>query len=184
MVLRANLSGYESRSSTDVTTFERRPPVSTGWSNLIYAVDPSAFYLQTTEGVMGTVSETVSGVSGAYLVPDDFLGYLATGLDYGLLTPTGLDYVLTPLIDLLAGSPVADSAVVIHLYGRCRPDRWGQGVFPHRFGCSNVGRGSGANQSPWSPLARRKNPVARSPLAAGRQLFVCNPLPSNGFQAR
>ena len=41
---------------------------------------------------------------GDYLVPDDALGYLATGLDYGLLTPTGLDFVLTPLIDILVGS--------------------------------------------------------------------------------
>jgi len=100
----ANLSGYES-FTTDVMTFEQTAGEH-GLENLIYALDPSAFYLQTTDGVMGTVSETVSGVTGAYLVPDDFLGYLATGLDYGLLTPTGLDYVLTPLIDLLAGSPV------------------------------------------------------------------------------
>jgi hypothetical protein len=27
------------------------------------------------------------------------------GLDYGLLTPTGLDFVLTPLIDILLGQP-------------------------------------------------------------------------------
>jgi hypothetical protein len=100
----ANLSGYEA-FTTDVATFESTAGEH-GLENLIYALDPSAFYLQTTEGVAGTVSETVSGVAGAYLVPDDFLGYLATGLDYGLLTPTGLDYVLTPLIDLLAGSPV------------------------------------------------------------------------------
>jgi hypothetical protein len=100
----ANLGGYES-FVTDVVQFEQTASEH-GLENLIYALDPSAFYLQTTEGVAGTVSETVSGVTGAYLVPDDFLGYLATGLDYGLLTPTGLDYVLTPLIDLLAGSPV------------------------------------------------------------------------------
>jgi hypothetical protein len=100
----SNLTGYES-FTTDVAAFEANASEH-GLENLIYALDPSAFYLQTTEGVAGTVSETVSGVTGAYLVPDDFLGYLATGLDYGLLTPTGLDYVLTPLIDLLAGSPV------------------------------------------------------------------------------
>jgi hypothetical protein len=100
----ANLPGYES-FTTDVVTFEQTAG-DHGLENLIYALDPSAFYLQTTDGVTGTVSETVSGVTGAYLVPDDFLGYLSTGLDYGLLTPTGLDYVLTPLIDLLAGSPV------------------------------------------------------------------------------
>ncbi len=95
-------------------------------------MDPSAFYLQTTEGVTGTVSETVSGVDGAYLVPDDFLGYLATGLDYGLLTPTGLDYVLTPLIDLLAGA-----AGLIPLNPprmRWRSGPVGTGGLPHRFG--------------------------------------------------
>ncbi len=97
----SNVTGYES-FTTDVATFESTAG-DHGLENLIYALDPSAFYLQTTDGVAGTVSETVSGVTGAYLVPDDFLGYLATGLDYGLLTPTGLDYVLTPLIDLLAG---------------------------------------------------------------------------------
>jgi hypothetical protein len=100
----SNLTGYEG-FTTAVQTFEQTAG-DHGLENLIYALDPSAFYLQTTDGVTGTVAETVSGVTGAYLVPDDFLGYLATGLDYGLLTPTGLDYVLTPLIDLLAGSPV------------------------------------------------------------------------------
>jgi hypothetical protein len=100
----ANLSGYEA-FTTAVGTFEQTAG-DHGLENLIYALDPSAFYLQTTEGITGTISETVSGVTGAYLVPDDFLGYLATGLDYGLLTPTGLDYVLTPLIDLLAGGAV------------------------------------------------------------------------------
>ena len=48
--------------------------------------------------------------SGQYLVPDDFLGYLATGLDYGLLTPTGLNFVLTPLIDILVGEAPASAA--------------------------------------------------------------------------
>jgi hypothetical protein len=99
-----NVTGYES-FTTDVAAFEGNAGEH-GLENLIYALDPSAFYLQTTDGVTGTVAETVSGVTGAYLVPDDFLGYLATGLDYGLLTPTGLDYVLTPLIDLLVGAPV------------------------------------------------------------------------------
>jgi hypothetical protein len=97
-----NLTGYEGFAN-DVATFEDTAG-DHGLENLIFALDPSAFYLQTTDGITGTVAETVSGVDGAYLVPDDFLGYLATGLDYGLLTPTGLDYVLTPLIDLLAGS--------------------------------------------------------------------------------
>jgi hypothetical protein len=100
----SNLPGYES-FTTDVATFESTAG-DHGLENLIFALDPSAFYEQTTAGVTGTLSEAVTGVAGAYLVPDDFLGYLATGLDYGLLTPTGLDYVLTPLIDLLAGGSV------------------------------------------------------------------------------
>jgi hypothetical protein len=95
----ANLSGYESFLTT-VTTFEETAG-DHGLENLIFAIDPSAFYEQTTEGVAGTLA----GGLDAYLVPDSFLGYLATGLDYGLLTPTGLDYVLTPLIDLLLGQP-------------------------------------------------------------------------------
>ena len=100
----SSVTNYEAFTN-DVVLFEENAGEH-GLENLIYAIDPSAFYLQTTDGVTGTVAETVSGVDGAYLVPDDFLGYLATGLDYGLLTPTGLDYVLTPLIDLLAGSPI------------------------------------------------------------------------------
>ena len=99
----SSLNGYES-FATDVAAFESNAGEH-GLENLVYALDPSAFYLQTTDGVTGSVAETVSGVTGAYLVPDDFLGYLSTGLDYGLLTPTGLDYVLTPLIDALLGQP-------------------------------------------------------------------------------
>ena len=53
-------------------------------------------------GVVGTIADSRWR---RYLVPDSALGYLATGLDYGLLTPTGLDYVLTPLIDILTGTP-------------------------------------------------------------------------------
>jgi hypothetical protein len=97
-----NLPGYEG-FTTAVDTFEQTAG-DHGLENLIYALDPSAFYLQTTDGITGTVSETIAGTTGAYLVPDDFLGYLATGLDYGLLTPTGLTYVLEPLIQLLVGS--------------------------------------------------------------------------------
>jgi hypothetical protein len=94
-----NLSGYEG-FTTDVAAFEANPG-DHGLENLIFALDPSAFYEQTTAGVVGTLADS----GGAYLVPDSVLGYLATGLDYGLLTPTGLDYVLTPLIDLLTGTP-------------------------------------------------------------------------------
>jgi len=72
-----------------------------GITNLINAIDPSAFYEQTGGGAVGTILDT----AGAYLVPDSALGYLAVGLDYGLLTPTGLDFVLTPLIDILTGTP-------------------------------------------------------------------------------
>jgi hypothetical protein len=86
---------------TDVSSFEAGQDHAL--ENLIYALDPSAFYEQTGGLDPGDVG-TLAG--GAYLVPDDSLGYLATGLDYGLLTPTGLDYVLTPLIDLLLGQSV------------------------------------------------------------------------------
>lgn len=97
----SNLTGYESFANS-VVTFEDSAGTH-GLENLIFAIDPSAFYEQTTTGVIGTIADS----GGAYLVPDDFLGYLATGLDYGLLTPTGLDYVLTPLIDILLGAPPA-----------------------------------------------------------------------------
>jgi hypothetical protein len=95
----SNPTGFEV-FTTDVSAFEAGQ--DHGLENLIFAIDPSAFYEQTGGLVAGDVG-TLAG--GAYLVPDDFLGYLATGLDYGLLTPTGLDYVLTPLIDLLLGQP-------------------------------------------------------------------------------
>jgi hypothetical protein len=94
-----NLTGYES-FTTDVAAFEANAGEH-GLENLINAIDPSAFYEQTTAGVTGTILDS----GGAYLVPDSALGYLATGLDYGLLTPTGLTFVLTPLIDLLVGAP-------------------------------------------------------------------------------
>ncbi|WP_343571515.1 hypothetical protein [Mycobacterium sp.] len=97
----SNLTGYEA-FTTDVTTFEQTAG-DHGLENLVNAIDPSAFYEQTTAGVTGTITDG----AGAYLVPDTALGYLATGLDYGLLTPTGLDYVLTPLLDLLTGAPFA-----------------------------------------------------------------------------
>jgi hypothetical protein len=97
----SNLTGYES-FTTDVAAFEANAGEH-GLENLINAIDPSAFYDQTTAGVVGTIVDS----GGAYLVPDSALGYLATGLDFGLLTPTGLDFVLTPLIDLLLGVPVA-----------------------------------------------------------------------------
>jgi hypothetical protein len=91
--------------TNDVSAFEAAP-FEHGVENLINAIDPSAFYEQTSAGIIGTIADS----GGAYLVPDDFLGYLATGLDYGLLTPTGLDFVLTPLIDILLGEAPASAA--------------------------------------------------------------------------
>jgi hypothetical protein len=95
----SNPSGYAT-FNTDVDAFEGNASEH-GISNLINAIDPSAFYEQTSTGVTGTIADS----GGAFLVPDSALGYLATGLDYGLLTPTGLDFVLTPLIDILLGVP-------------------------------------------------------------------------------
>jgi hypothetical protein len=86
----------------DVAAFEANP-AEHGISNLIAAIDPSAFYEQVGGGAVGTIADATGGF--AYLVPDSALGYLATGLDFGLLTPTGLDFVLTPLIDILLGIP-------------------------------------------------------------------------------
>ena len=100
----ANPTNFEIFAN-DVAAFEAAP-FEHGLENLINAIDPSAFYEQVSAGVVGTIADS----GGAYLVPDDFLGYLATGLDYGLLTPTGLDYVLTPLIDLLLGEAPASAA--------------------------------------------------------------------------
>jgi hypothetical protein len=100
----ANPTGFEVFAN-DVALFEAAP-FEHGLENLINAIDPSAFYEQVSSGIIGTIADS----GGAYLVPDDFLGYLATGLDYGLLTPTGLDYVLTPLIDILLGEAPASAA--------------------------------------------------------------------------
>jgi hypothetical protein len=73
---------------------------------LVYALDSSAFVTQSTEGVAGYLT-AASGDAGGYLVPDDFLGYLATDLDFFLLSPTGLDPgLLGPIIDTLLGFAV------------------------------------------------------------------------------
>jgi hypothetical protein len=75
-----------------------------GITQLIYALDPSTFVAQTTDGIDGYLT---GADAGAYLVPDDFLGYLATDLDFFLLNPTGLDpLLLGPLIETLLGFPV------------------------------------------------------------------------------
>ncbi|MBV8178855.1 MAG: hypothetical protein JOY55_13595 [Mycobacterium sp.] len=83
---------------TDVSQFEAS--TDHPLADLINSIDPSAFYEQT-----GGLDPSFAGdlAGGAYLAPDDTLGYLATGLDYGLLTPTGLAFVLDPLINLLLG---------------------------------------------------------------------------------
>jgi hypothetical protein len=83
---------------TDVSQFEAS--TDHPLADLINAIDPSAFYEQTGGLDPGFVGDLTGG---AYLAPDDALGYLATGLDYGLLTPTGLAFVLDPLINLLLG---------------------------------------------------------------------------------
>jgi hypothetical protein len=92
----ANLGVFQ----TDVAAFEGNA-AEHGISNLINAIDPSAFAEQVGGGAVGTIASA----GDAYLVPESALGYLAVGLDYGLLTPTGLDFVLTPLIDILTGTP-------------------------------------------------------------------------------
>jgi hypothetical protein len=68
-------------------------------ADLIYAVDHSAFVVQTDPDIIGTLP------GGGYLVPDDSLGYLATELDAFLLNPTGLGFLLSPVIEVLLGSP-------------------------------------------------------------------------------
>jgi len=50
-------------------------------------------------GITGTLPD------GAYLVPEDSLGYLATEVDAFLLNPTGLDDLVSPVIEILLGSP-------------------------------------------------------------------------------
>jgi hypothetical protein len=66
--------------------------------DLIYSIDPTAYSEQTTTGIAGTID-------GAYLVPESFLGYLGTDLDFFALNPTGIDFLLTPVVELLLGSP-------------------------------------------------------------------------------
>jgi hypothetical protein len=68
-------------------------------ADLVQSIDPAAFSDQVTPGITGTLE------GGAYLVPENLLGYIATDLDYFALNPTGLDYLLAPVIELLVGSP-------------------------------------------------------------------------------
>jgi hypothetical protein len=67
--------------------------------DLINSIDPTAYSDQITPGITGTLPD------GAYLVPESSLGYLGTELDFFLLNPTGLDFLLTPVVELLLGSP-------------------------------------------------------------------------------
>jgi hypothetical protein len=69
-------------------------------ADLINAIDPSAFATQVDPDIVGTFTE-----AGGYLVPVDSLGYLATSVDFFLLDPTGLGFLLSPVIELLLGSP-------------------------------------------------------------------------------
>jgi hypothetical protein len=77
-----------------------------GVAQLIFALDPSAFQVQFDPDITGYL--TGAQDAGGYLVPDDFLGYLATDLDFFLLSPTGLDpALLGPVLDTLLGFPTA-----------------------------------------------------------------------------
>jgi hypothetical protein len=69
-------------------------------ADLINALDPSAFTTQFDPDIVGTFTE-----AGGYLVPVDSLGYLAQSVDFFLLDPTGLGFLLSPVIELLLGSP-------------------------------------------------------------------------------
>jgi hypothetical protein len=69
-------------------------------ADLINAIDPSAFALQADPDIVGTFN-----IAGDYLVPVDSLGYLAQSADFFLLDPTGLGFLLSPVIEILLGSP-------------------------------------------------------------------------------
>jgi hypothetical protein len=89
-----------------VDTFESQG-LDHGITQLINAVDPSAFTVQFDPDIQGYLL-TPAADAGGYLVPDDFLGYLATDLDFFALNPLGLDPVLLgPLIDTLLGFPAS-----------------------------------------------------------------------------
>jgi hypothetical protein len=69
-------------------------------ADLIHAIDPSAFVLQSDPDIVGTFN-----AAGDYLVPVDSLGYLAQSVDFFLLDPTGLGFLLSPVVEILLGSP-------------------------------------------------------------------------------
>jgi hypothetical protein len=78
-----------------------------GVTQLIAALDPHAFVVQFDPDIAGYLTNGFGpGDAGGFLVPDDFLGYLATDLDFFLLSPTGLDpALLGPVLDTLLGFP-------------------------------------------------------------------------------
>jgi hypothetical protein len=78
----------------DVTYFEEgnfHP-----FTDLLHSIDPSAFATQTFDGIHGAYLPD----GGAYLIPTDFLGYLATETDF-VLNGNGLSAILDPAVNLL-----------------------------------------------------------------------------------
>jgi hypothetical protein len=65
---------------------------------IINFLDPNAYVDQTTDGIGGVDGSADS----AYLVPNDFFGYLGTLGDY-YLSPTGLPFLLSPVTEFLFG---------------------------------------------------------------------------------
>jgi hypothetical protein len=101
--LTASSQGAETTLSNDAALFEATAG-DHGLETLIHAIDPTAYVVQFTPGIDGTL--TTAGDIGGYLVPDDFLGYVGTELDAFLLSPLGLDpALLGPLLDAILGSP-------------------------------------------------------------------------------
>jgi hypothetical protein len=102
----ANLLAYNSGDETALTNDADLFQVTGsdhGLEQLIFAIDPSAYAVQSTTGIDGYLT---GADAGDYLVPDNALGFLGTDLDFFLLTPTGLDPgLLGPLIDTLLGFP-------------------------------------------------------------------------------
>jgi hypothetical protein len=79
-------------------------------TQLIDALDQNAFVTQFDPDINGYLPGAIDPITGlhGYLVPDDFLGYLAVDLDAYLLNPTGLGpLLLGPLIDVLLGFPAS-----------------------------------------------------------------------------
>jgi hypothetical protein len=105
----ANLLATNPGAETALTTsadFFQTVGTDHALEQLIFAIDPSAYVVQSTDGIDGYLTGATD--AGSYLVPDDFLGYLGTDLDFFLLSPTGLDPgLLGPIIDTLLGFPTA-----------------------------------------------------------------------------